>query len=277
MSRIQNIPENMIEKHVNWHTRPGDSDNGGRSIDPWLSGSIDPTPGSGEEFLVWHHGYIQRFYEWVETLPVTERPDEAEIAAWKDIPVGLKMGMVGWNQQRARDVALLRDMSNFATIDDLGRFLEWGLHGWLHGASASMWNEPVLRSYESPKSTYFWQLHGLIDYWRQQWVETHMCDSKIKLNASINQKEQPNGIYVHGSVMVYTSETEVSISRAKPQGINKSILLLNLTVTKKPGPMKGIPREFSYEEHGDEVNSYKQVHVISNIGHDCIADVKVFG
>ena len=44
-----------------------------------------------------------------------------------------------------------------------------------------------------------------------------MSNCNMALNANINQKEQPNGIYVHGSVMVYTAETDVSITRADPQ------------------------------------------------------------
>ena len=80
------------------------------------------------------------------------------------------MSMVGWNATRAQQELQLNDISNFPTLDSLGRFLEWGLHGWLHQASAQMWNEPVLLTFESPRSTYFWQLHGLIDHWRQSWI-----------------------------------------------------------------------------------------------------------
>ena len=104
-----------------------------------------------------------------------------------------------------------------------------------------------------------------------------MSDCNMALNASINQKEEPNSIYVHGSVMVYTEETEVSIAKAEPQGINQSILLLNLTVTERPGPMKGVQRPFFYEERGDEVNEYSQVQVKSNIGDKCTVDVEIFG
>lgn len=42
----------------------------------------------------------------------------------------------------------------------------------LRGSAAeALWSEPVLLTFESPRSTYFWQLHGLIDHWRQQWVD----------------------------------------------------------------------------------------------------------
>lgn len=104
-----------------------------------------------------------------------------------------------------------------------------------------------------------------------------MSDCNLALNASINKKEQPNGLYAHGSVMVYTAETEIEISKAEPQGINPAILLLNLTVTIKPGPMKGTPRSFSYEETGDYVAEYTHVQVVSNEGDDCSVEIEVFG
>ena len=63
-------------------------------------------------------------------------------------------------------------------------------------------------------------------------------------------KELPNRLYVHGSVMVYSAETEVTIEKFGVLGFNPNILLFKLTITPKPGVMKGIPRHFVYEEHG---------------------------
>ena len=80
------------------------------------------------------------------------------------------MGMMGWNGELAQAEQRILDMSSFGTLDELGRFLEWGMHGYLHHAAAIMFNEPVLMRYESPRSTYFWQLHGLIENWRLRWV-----------------------------------------------------------------------------------------------------------
>ncbi|MDF1667928.1 MAG: hypothetical protein P1V97_39690 [Planctomycetota bacterium] len=99
----------------------------------------------------------------------------------------------------------------------------------------------------------------------------------LALNAVINQKEDPHAIYVHGSVMVYTEETLVTISKADPQGINPKILLLNLTVKFVDGPMKGTQRPFFYEEHGAHVDNYDKVQVVSNSGDDCSVDVEILG
>ncbi len=104
-----------------------------------------------------------------------------------------------------------------------------------------------------------------------------MSKCNLALNANVNLKEQPNGLYVHGSVMVYTAETEVTIEEADITGINESILLLNLKITRNPGPMKGIPRHFSFEKHGSDVSKYTQVQVISNQGESCTVNISVFG
>jgi hypothetical protein len=108
-------------------------------------------------------------------------------------------------------------------------------------------------------------------------LEKHMNQCNLALNANINTKAQPNTLLVHGSIIVYTDATEVVIEKAEPEGINPTIRLLNLRVTEQPGPMKGVPRHFFYEEEGNHVSSYKQVQVVSNLGHDCVVDVEVFG
>lgn len=170
MSNIDNIPRAMIDEHIAWHSRPGNPNAGGRRIDPFPPFGRRPALGSGEEFLNWHQGFVQRFHQWVSGLPANQQPPANEITSWRAIPQMLKMSMLGWNVNLANEEQQLSNMSNFDTLDDLGRFLEWSLHGFLHNAARGMWNEPILLSYESPRSTYFWQLHGLIDIWQQQKV-----------------------------------------------------------------------------------------------------------
>lgn len=104
-----------------------------------------------------------------------------------------------------------------------------------------------------------------------------MSECNLALNATINQKQQPNNITVHGSVMVYTEKTQVTLSKAEPQGIIPSTLLLKLEITDVPGPMKGMPRAFHYEESGNHVQKFTQVQVLSNKGHDCTVDVEILG
>ncbi|MCJ8323799.1 MAG: hypothetical protein HRU29_12830 [Rhizobiales bacterium] len=191
MPDINNIPNKMITEHQNWHNFPGKPNRGGRIIDPWSNNRPEPAPGSGEEFLIWHEGFIERFNNWVVKQPANEQPKASSIKPWVEVPIGFKMGMVGWNSSTAADALRLADMKNFSSLDELGRFLESGIHGWLHFAAASMFSEPVLMSFAGPRSTYFWQLHGLIDYWRQQWVNHAESLQPVDASAMIANVEMP--------------------------------------------------------------------------------------
>lgn len=142
MAIIENIPEGMITEHINWHTRAGNQSQGGRQINPWPPTGNGPTPGSGAEFLNWHEGYIQRFREWVESLSEGQRPATTAIAPWQNIPSHLKMGMNGWNATLAREEALLQSPSNFGSLDEVGRFVEWSLHSFLHSATPRCTTNP---------------------------------------------------------------------------------------------------------------------------------------
>ncbi len=97
MPLIQNIPQAIISEHVAWHSQPGNPTAGGRGINPWPPTGGGPALGSGEEFLVWHEGFVQRFRQWVGGLPENQRPDAAAIESWQAIPLMLKMSMLGWN------------------------------------------------------------------------------------------------------------------------------------------------------------------------------------
>jgi hypothetical protein len=103
----------------------------------------------------------------------------------------------------------------------------------------------------------------------------NLCN--IALNAAMNLKEQPNSIYVHGSVMVYSGAKAVTLEKAYPQGPNETILLLQLTVVEERGPMKGVPHPFAYTERGDHVSTYKEVQVVSNLESGCTVPVEIVG
>jgi hypothetical protein len=97
------------------------------------------------------------------------------------------------------------------------------------------------------------------------------------LRAEVNLKEQPNGLYVYGAITVFTEETTVSLTRAEPPEKDPHILLLNLTVTEHPGPMKGVDKPVFYTERGKHVGKYRQVQIVSNQGEHCTIDVRIGG
>ncbi|RLD36527.1 MAG: hypothetical protein DRJ10_01910 [Bacteroidetes bacterium] len=83
----------------------------------------------------------------------------------------------------------------------------------------------------------------------------------ITANAILNLKEQPQSLYVHGSIMVYRMDDTIKISKVSPQGINPSILVLDLEIVNGSGPMKGVPKLFHYEDSSELATSYNQVTI----------------
>lgn len=83
----------------------------------------------------------------------------------------------------------------------------------------------------------------------------------ISANALMNLKEVPQTLYVHGSIMTYHADDKISIEKANPQGINPSILILDLAITQRIGPMKGTPKAFKYESSEEIAKSYTQVTI----------------
>lgn len=150
---IIKVPENIITDHVNWHSkRP---ENGGRSVP---RGQKD----SGEEFLSWHKKIIARYRRWCK------HSGNPIIESWCKIPADLDPTHFKFNSPNLR---------SFDTLDGFGIFLENWVHSVLHDRAALVYNEPVLRTLESPRSSYFWQLHGLVNNWRRNFEEIHKRSS----------------------------------------------------------------------------------------------------
>lgn len=181
MPTIPNYPQNLMDEHMNWHMNPGNPAAGGRAINPWPPGATEAAPGSGEEFITWHRGYITKFHAWYDTQAFA---DPAAVTPWHSVPSDLKMSSTGWpgagNRFANAENRLTTDLGSFATADDLGRFIEWNIHGWLHGAASAVHGEPQLGTFMSPESTYFWQLHGLVDYWWSQWQSRPLPKFRFK-------------------------------------------------------------------------------------------------
>ena len=161
MPDIPNFPAHLLHEHHQWHT-------GGRRP-PALN------PGAGLDFLMFHRNYVQKALAWYNAQPGA---DPAAVTPWTSIPPELKRSVLGWNSGLASDESRIEnDKRSFPSEDVLGRFIEFGefggnnIHGWLHGAAASHYAEPILTSFDSPRSTYFYKLHGLVDHWWQQYVK----------------------------------------------------------------------------------------------------------
>src|SRR5262245_23160534 len=188
MSLIPDFPQNLLDLHHNWH-QPGAHPGGG-------PGRVIPAgaPGSGLEFLTFHRNFVAQFHAWYDTQPSA---DQAAVAAWTAIPAALKNPAVTfWNSNLAgQEARIVSNAPPFATADELGMFIENGIHNWIHGATAAAFNEPEVGTFHSPRSTYFYQIHGLVDVWWQRWVRAQksrikdILDTKRNLKETLKEKE----------------------------------------------------------------------------------------
>lgn len=99
----------------------------------------------------------------------------------------------------------------------------------------------------------------------------------ITANAILNLKEQPQSLYVHGSIMTYSPDDIIEISIANPQGINPSILVLDLEIVPGLGPMKGTPKPFNYILSDSTAKNYSQVTIRYSDDASITVNVEIFG
>jgi hypothetical protein len=159
------ISDDLLDFHHAWH-------NGGRS----------PT-NRGTDFLVFHRNFLGKMAAEYRALG----GNPSQIDPWLRVPNVLRTDAHGWNTTRtfcvARDSsgsctenwmgtlaqASARIESNspaFSTENAFGEFVEGTIHNWIHGATALEFDEPEVDPiHTSPSSTYFFRIHGMVDYW----------------------------------------------------------------------------------------------------------------
>jgi hypothetical protein len=148
--------------------------------------------GSGREFLQFHRDIMTEFFAWNSAHPVNPPLD---LAAWRGIPVGLKVGETGWPKPGGRfgnldlgaSESRIWNTAAFANDDELGIFIETTVHNWIHGAVAGapgfvlpatpltdlpkveqdkiVEEQEIIAGFHSVQSTWFYKIHGLVDYW----------------------------------------------------------------------------------------------------------------
>jgi hypothetical protein len=173
MPTIADFPEDLLDEHHNWHSPSAHS-----GVYP---GRRHPagTPGGGREFLMFHHDFMERFHEWYD---VQASADQSAVAPWTSVPAQLKSASLGWNATFAEQEQRLITLSpSFANSDELGAFIESGIHNqFLHGATAQHFNEPLVGGpFQSPQSTYFYKIHGLVSHWWSEWQKQNPNERRI--------------------------------------------------------------------------------------------------
>lgn len=99
----------------------------------------------------------------------------------------------------------------------------------------------------------------------------------ITANAIINLKEQPQTLYVHGSIMTDRSDDLIEITKANPDGINPTVLVLDIKVIEGEGPMKGTPKHFSYQSNDEIIKNYNQVTIRYSNDASISVNIEIFG
>ncbi|MDE2809471.1 MAG: hypothetical protein OXN90_13735 [Gemmatimonadota bacterium] len=126
-------------------------------------------PHHGAEFLTWHSEFILRFHALLKRVPDQQRPKPADIAAWPAVPQDLK-GVGGWDPEWEPLEARLRtNIKSFDSLEDLVEEI-YQLHNFLHTAAARFYSDKFVGDRRTaPRSTYFWQIHGLVELWHLDW------------------------------------------------------------------------------------------------------------
>jgi hypothetical protein len=161
------------DKHHAWHT------SGGAHGQPSRQFPMG-TAGSGHEFFQFHKDLINQFFAWNN---VHHAAAPADIAAWTAIPVELKLPETGWpNPGFGGNLANAEARINsnsppFASDDELGIQVETTIHNWIHGAVAASSilalpaaEKTIIGGFHSVQSTYFYKIHGLVQYWWDRWL-----------------------------------------------------------------------------------------------------------
>lgn len=154
MPTIPGFPRQLLEEHRAWH-------HARMTVD-----SANPPPGFGADFLAFHRRFIRRALDWYRSQGL----DERLVQPWTVPPEPIRSSAC---YDRAAEARILRMPRSFATADELGRFIEAsGLHNCMHQQAALLYGEPDLNDFDvAPRSTVFYQIHGMIDNWYRAWEE----------------------------------------------------------------------------------------------------------
>lgn len=167
LEEIPNFPQVFMDRHMNWHNgTPPD----GRTIPKGQ-------PGSGAQFLDFHHQFIVDVKNWYATQPGA---DMSKMTAWTDFPADLANAH---SPELENYRAYASTASNFTSEDTLGIYVEHE-HDYVHGYIATLYNTPMFGQLDSCMYFMFYQWHGMVDAWRGNWLAHHKSAVKDFVDGS---------------------------------------------------------------------------------------------
>lgn len=147
MARIPNFPKSLLVEHASWH----------RNM------SMDMRDGDGLEFLGFHRYFLTKALNWYKMQGLKSQM----VRPWSSIPVEIKRHP-RWNRRlQNAENRIINNLGSFRSSDGFGLFLQTSsLHNTVHEIGSIVFNEPDFDEILlSPRSTYFYNWHGLIDNW----------------------------------------------------------------------------------------------------------------
>lgn len=153
MPTIPNFPPQLLEEHRLWHHANH------------VNGTFVPV-GWGERFLRFHRQFIRRALSWYEQQGL----DPRWVAPWPQVPDAIRRApCYNW----AAENRIVNQPESFATLDELGRFMESSqVHACIHMTAARIYGEPDINDFDvAPRNTVFYSIHGLIDNWYKNWEQ----------------------------------------------------------------------------------------------------------
>jgi hypothetical protein len=159
----------LVTEHVNWH-QPCGTIAGSRSCS-----------NMGQQFLVFHHEYVQRLRD----NYLSQGLAASSIEPWYSLPPEMKNTANGWTtalQTAENNILALRNAAGqpFASLNEFGLYVENSYHNALHGIAATAYGgasctatntDCIVKTLMSPKSTYFFKIHGLIDWHMKRFLQ----------------------------------------------------------------------------------------------------------
>ena len=151
----------LINEHTNWH-----SSCGGANSPPCRNQA-----GRGTAFLKFHRDFLDRLRDDFQSKNLS-----ADIAPWYRVPSEIT-GSGRWTSaDRAAEQAVLTMIDpvtgqRFASLDRFGAYIEAEYLDRIHGYASVVYGESILNNAGmSPRSSYFFKIHGLIEWHLQRFL-----------------------------------------------------------------------------------------------------------
>lgn len=180
----------LVTEHTGWHLN-GCGNPGGRSC-----------TNQGANFLQFHREFLRRLRAKFNSLGLSH-----DISPWYRVPPEMRTTANGWTPALTTAEANLYNNFNpstgapFANVNAFGTYLENNFHNFLHGIAQTTYGEASIGPINmSPTSTYFFKIHGLVEYLYQRFETSDMNHDGIADMMARNNDAASGGTNFQGQM-----------------------------------------------------------------------------